>query len=57
VRPERRSDVELRGTLQALRTVARRVQQLTAEERELAGEIETLIESNEVLHLCTSPLE
>jgi transposase len=42
VRPERRSDVELRGTLQALRTVARRVQQLTAEERELAGKIETL---------------
>ena len=36
VRPERRSDVELRGTLLALRTVARRVQQLTAEERELA---------------------
>ena len=42
LRPERRSDVELRGTLQALRTVARRVQQLGAEERELAGEIETL---------------
>jgi transposase len=42
VRPERRSDVELRGTLLALRTVARRVQQLTAEERALAGEIETL---------------
>jgi transposase len=42
VRPERRSDVELRGTLLALRTVARRVKQLTAEERELAGEIETL---------------
>jgi transposase len=42
VRPERRSDVELRGMLLALRTVARRVRQLTAEERELAGEIETL---------------
>ena len=42
VRPERRRDVELRGTLQALRAVARRVQQLTAEERELAREIETL---------------
>jgi transposase len=42
VRPEQRRDVELRGTLQALRTVARRVRQLTAEERELAGEIETL---------------
>jgi transposase len=42
VRPERRSDLELRGTLLAVRTVARRVQQLTAEERELAGEIKTL---------------
>jgi transposase len=42
VRPGRRSDVELRGALLALRTVARRVQRLTAEERELAGEIETL---------------
>jgi transposase len=41
-RPERRRDPELRGTLQALRALARRVQQLTAEERELAGEIETL---------------
>jgi transposase len=42
VRPERRSDVELRGMLLALRTVARRVRQLTAEERELAGELERL---------------
>jgi len=42
VRPERRPDVELRGTLQALRAVARRVRRLTDEERELAGEIETL---------------
>jgi transposase len=42
VRPERRRDLELRGALLALRTVARRVQQLTAEERQLAGEIETL---------------
>jgi transposase len=42
VRPDRRRDVELRGTLQALRAVARRVQQLTTEERELAREIETL---------------
>jgi transposase len=41
VRPQRHRDVELRGT-QALRTVARRVQHLTAEERELAREIETL---------------
>jgi transposase len=42
VRPQRHRDVELRGTLQALRAVARRVQQLTCEERELAREIETL---------------
>jgi hypothetical protein len=42
VRPERRQDPELRGTLLALRSVARRVQQLAAEERGLAREIETL---------------
>jgi transposase len=42
-RPERRQDAELRGMLLALRAVARRVPQLTAEERELAREIETLI--------------
>jgi transposase len=42
VRPERRQDPELRGTLLALRALARRVKTLTAEERELAGEIETL---------------
>jgi len=42
LRPDRRRDVELRGTLQALRTVARRVQHLTTEERELAREIEQL---------------
>jgi transposase len=42
VRPERRRDLELRGTLQALRASARRVQQLTDEERELGREIETL---------------
>ena len=42
-RPERRrQDPELRGALLALRSVARRVLQLTAEERELAGEIERL---------------
>jgi transposase len=42
-RPEqRRHDPELRGALLALRSVARRVLQLSAEERELAGEIETL---------------
>ena len=42
-RPERRRDPELRCALLALRSVARRVLQLTAEERELAREIETLI--------------
>jgi transposase len=42
-RPRRRGDPELQGTLLALRAVARRVQQLTAEERELGKEIETLI--------------
>jgi hypothetical protein len=41
VRPDRHRDVELRGTLHALRAVTRRVQQLTAEERVLAGEIAT----------------
>ena len=42
-RPEQRShDPELRGALLALRSVARRVLQLTTEERELAGEIEKL---------------
>jgi transposase len=41
-RPERRHDPELRGALLALRSVARRVLQLTVEERELAREIETL---------------
>jgi len=42
VRPERRQDPELRGTLLAMRSVARRVQQLTVEERQLHREIETL---------------
>jgi transposase len=42
-RPHRRRDPELQGTLLALRALARRVQQLTAEERELAQEIEKLI--------------
>jgi transposase len=41
-RPNRQSDLELRGMLQALRALARRVQQLTNEERELAREIEKL---------------
>ena len=40
--PSADSDPELRGSLLALRSVARRVQQLTAEERELAREIKTL---------------
>jgi transposase len=41
-RPETRGDAELRGSLLALRSIARRVLQLTVEERELAREIETL---------------
>jgi transposase len=41
-RPHRRGDAELRGSLLALRSIARRVLLLTAEERELAREIETL---------------
>jgi transposase len=39
-RPTSHRDPELGGTLLALRTVARRVQQLTVEERELGREIE-----------------
>lgn len=42
MRPEQRQDPELRGILLALRSLARRVQQLTVEERELAREIKTL---------------
>ncbi len=41
-RPHGRNDAELRGSMLALRSIARRVLQLTAEERELAREIETL---------------
>jgi transposase len=41
-RPHGRNDAELRGSLLALRSIARRVLALTAEERELAREIETL---------------
>jgi transposase len=41
-RPETRSDPELRGSLLALRSIARRVLQLTAEERELTRQIEAL---------------
>jgi transposase len=44
VRPARHHDPELRGTLLAMRAVARRVQQLTLEERELKHEIETLVD-------------
>jgi transposase len=42
VRPARCQDPERRGTLLALRALARRVTALTVEERELACEIETL---------------
>jgi transposase len=41
-RPDLRSDSELRGALLALKAVARRIRQLTDEERELAREIERL---------------
>ena len=41
-RPAGRGDPELRGSALALRSIARRVLQLTAEERQLAAEIETL---------------
>jgi transposase len=40
--PDSSRDPELRGSLLALRSIAKRVLQLTAEERELAREIETL---------------
>ncbi len=43
-RPARRNDPELRGALLALRSVARRIRQLTGEERELAREIKALTE-------------
>jgi transposase len=43
VRPDRHQDAELRGTLVALRALARRVQALTAEERELKREIQALV--------------
>jgi transposase len=42
-RPEARRDPELRGTMLALRSIARRVLKLTAEERELEREIETIV--------------
>jgi transposase len=43
VRPDRHGDAELRGTLIALRMLARRVQALTAEERELKREIQARV--------------
>ena len=43
VRPDRHQDAELRGTLIALRALARRVQALTAEEHELKREIQALV--------------
>ena len=44
-RPHGRHDSELRGSLLALRSIARRVLQLTVEERELAREIEALTQA------------
>jgi transposase len=41
-RPNGRRDPELRGAMLALRSIARRVLELTAEERELTREIETI---------------
>ena len=41
-RPHGRNDPELRGSMLALRSIARRILQLTAEGRELAREIEAL---------------
>jgi transposase len=41
-RPDRRRDPELHGSQLALKALARRIQQLTAEERNLAREIEQL---------------
>ena len=43
VRPHRHRDAQLRGTLIALRALARRVQALTLEERELKREIQLLV--------------
>ncbi len=41
-RPDRRHDPELRGVQLALKAIARRIQQLTSEERELAREVDQL---------------
>ena len=54
-RPERRQDPELRGALLALRSVARRIQQLIVEERELAREIETADRASSHRSCSTSP--
>lgn len=43
VRPDQHRDAQLRGTLIALRALARRVQALTSEERELNHEIQALV--------------
>lgn len=43
MRPRRHEQVELQGTLIALRSLARRVQALSAEERELKSEIEARV--------------
>jgi transposase len=42
-RPDNRRDIELRGSVLALRSLARRIQALTLEERELAREIDKLV--------------
>src|SRR4051794_1686829 len=44
VQPRRQREPQLRGTLLALRALARRVQALTGEERELSQEIEALVQ-------------
>lgn len=44
LRPDHRRNVEARGTLLALRGLARRVQALSAEQRELAQEIRALVQ-------------
>ena len=67
VRPARHADAELRGTLQALRSLARRIEQLTDEERDLENEIANLTRqlapqlldepgvAYTPLHCCCSP--
>ena len=54
MRPANRRDVELRGTVLALRSLARRVQALTLEERQLASEIDQLVR-NLAPHLLEQP--